>query len=257
MAGVQHEPGGGGEYRAGTLTLTGEQITASVPLLARDARVEAEQFSNGTQCVLRVCAKCPREVSARGVCARRLLRTDALSQIGCEERLDPRPLRRREMVGTADTPHARRAPAVAVERGGHRRLGRVVVEGHAVTGRNIADRRDGEIAYMRARLAVMIEIHPAPTAYPLHGVFHVVGVEMQTRADLNRIARRCGRPAPLKPEDHRALGDVGEGNQSSLIVLNEDADEGPIGVENNAWRVRDVDMCGNDVFGRGRHGGGS
>jgi len=72
MAGVQHEPGGGGEYRAGTLTLTGEQITASVPLLARDARVEAEQFSNGTQCVLRVCAKCPREVPARSVCARRL-----------------------------------------------------------------------------------------------------------------------------------------------------------------------------------------
>lgn len=44
IAGVQQEPGGLGEYRAGTLTA--EQIIASVPPLARYARVEAEQFSN-------------------------------------------------------------------------------------------------------------------------------------------------------------------------------------------------------------------
>ncbi len=44
IAGVQREPGGLGDYRAGTLTA--EQIIASVPPLARYAQVEAEQFSN-------------------------------------------------------------------------------------------------------------------------------------------------------------------------------------------------------------------
>ncbi len=44
IAGVQQEPGGLGEYRAGTLTA--EQIIASVPPLARYAQVESEQFSN-------------------------------------------------------------------------------------------------------------------------------------------------------------------------------------------------------------------
>jgi L-asparaginase len=44
IAGVQNAPGTLGAYRAGTLTA--EQITASVPELARYARVETEQFSN-------------------------------------------------------------------------------------------------------------------------------------------------------------------------------------------------------------------
>jgi L-asparaginase type II len=44
IAGVQDAPGTLGSYRAGTLTA--EQITASVPELARYARVETEQFSN-------------------------------------------------------------------------------------------------------------------------------------------------------------------------------------------------------------------
>ncbi|MCA2991911.1 asparaginase [Gemmatimonas sp.] len=44
IAGVQNAPGTLGGYRAGTLTA--EQITASVPELARYARVETEQFSN-------------------------------------------------------------------------------------------------------------------------------------------------------------------------------------------------------------------
>ena len=44
IAGVQNAPGTLGSYRAGTLTA--EQITASVPELARYARVETEQFSN-------------------------------------------------------------------------------------------------------------------------------------------------------------------------------------------------------------------
>ncbi len=44
IAGVQDAPGTLGSYRAGTLTA--EQITASVPELARYARIETEQFSN-------------------------------------------------------------------------------------------------------------------------------------------------------------------------------------------------------------------
>ena len=44
IAGVQRAPGSLGSYRAGTLTA--EQIVASVPELARHARVEVEQFSN-------------------------------------------------------------------------------------------------------------------------------------------------------------------------------------------------------------------
>lgn len=44
IAGVQQAPGSLGSYRAGTLTA--EQIVASVPELARHARVEMEQFSN-------------------------------------------------------------------------------------------------------------------------------------------------------------------------------------------------------------------
>jgi L-asparaginase len=44
IAGVQQAPGTLGGYRAGTLTA--EQIIASVPELARHARVETEQFSN-------------------------------------------------------------------------------------------------------------------------------------------------------------------------------------------------------------------
>lgn len=44
IAGVQNAPGTLGGYRAGTLTA--EQITASVPELARFAQVETEQFSN-------------------------------------------------------------------------------------------------------------------------------------------------------------------------------------------------------------------
>jgi L-asparaginase type II len=44
IAGVQSAPGTMGGYRAGTLTA--EQVIASVPELARHARVEAEQFSN-------------------------------------------------------------------------------------------------------------------------------------------------------------------------------------------------------------------
>lgn len=44
IAGVQAEPGTLGAYRAGALTA--EQVIASVPELARHARVEAEQFSN-------------------------------------------------------------------------------------------------------------------------------------------------------------------------------------------------------------------
>jgi L-asparaginase len=44
IAGVQQAPGTLGGYRAGTLTA--EQIVASVPELARYARVETEQFSN-------------------------------------------------------------------------------------------------------------------------------------------------------------------------------------------------------------------
>lgn len=44
IAGVQAAPGTLGAYRAGTLTA--EQIIASVPELARHARVETEQFSN-------------------------------------------------------------------------------------------------------------------------------------------------------------------------------------------------------------------
>lgn len=44
IAGVQQAPGTLGGYRAGTLTA--EQIVASVPELARHARVETEQFSN-------------------------------------------------------------------------------------------------------------------------------------------------------------------------------------------------------------------
>lgn len=44
IAGVQNAPGTLGAYRAGTLTA--EQITASVPELARFAQVETEQFSN-------------------------------------------------------------------------------------------------------------------------------------------------------------------------------------------------------------------
>ncbi|HRN53605.1 MAG TPA: asparaginase, partial [Gemmatimonadaceae bacterium] len=44
IAGVQQAPGTLGAYRAGTLTA--EQIIASVPELARHARVETEQFSN-------------------------------------------------------------------------------------------------------------------------------------------------------------------------------------------------------------------
>lgn len=44
IAGVQSAPGTLGDYRAGTLTA--EQIIASVPELARHARVETEQFSN-------------------------------------------------------------------------------------------------------------------------------------------------------------------------------------------------------------------
>ncbi|WP_075071386.1 asparaginase [Gemmatimonas phototrophica] len=44
IAGVQNAPGTLGSYRAGTLTA--EQITGSVPELARYARVETEQFSN-------------------------------------------------------------------------------------------------------------------------------------------------------------------------------------------------------------------
>lgn len=44
IAGVQDAPGTLGGYRAGTLTA--EQITASVPELARYARIETEQFSN-------------------------------------------------------------------------------------------------------------------------------------------------------------------------------------------------------------------
>lgn len=44
IAGVQDAPGTLGGYRAGTLSA--EQVVASVPELARHARVEAEQFSN-------------------------------------------------------------------------------------------------------------------------------------------------------------------------------------------------------------------
>lgn len=44
IAGVQQDSGSLGRYRAGTLTA--EQLVASVPELARHARVEAEQFSN-------------------------------------------------------------------------------------------------------------------------------------------------------------------------------------------------------------------
>ncbi len=44
IAGVQNAPGTLGSYRAGTLTA--EQITASVPELARHARIETLQFSN-------------------------------------------------------------------------------------------------------------------------------------------------------------------------------------------------------------------
>ncbi len=44
IAGVQQQPGTLGDYRAGTLTA--EEIIASVPELARFARVETEQFSN-------------------------------------------------------------------------------------------------------------------------------------------------------------------------------------------------------------------
>ena len=44
IAGVQSDSGSLGRYRAGTLTA--EQVVASVPELARHARVEAEQFSN-------------------------------------------------------------------------------------------------------------------------------------------------------------------------------------------------------------------
>ncbi len=44
IAGVQDAPGTLGDYRAGTLSA--EQILASVPELAKFARVEAEQFSN-------------------------------------------------------------------------------------------------------------------------------------------------------------------------------------------------------------------
>lgn len=44
IAGVQDAPGTLGRYRAGSLTA--EQVVASVPELARHARVEAEQFSN-------------------------------------------------------------------------------------------------------------------------------------------------------------------------------------------------------------------
>lgn len=44
IAGVQQAPGTLGGYRAGTLTA--EEIIASVPELARHARVETEQFSN-------------------------------------------------------------------------------------------------------------------------------------------------------------------------------------------------------------------
>ena len=42
IAGVQDAPGTLGRYRAGSLTA--EQVVASVPELARHARVEAEQF---------------------------------------------------------------------------------------------------------------------------------------------------------------------------------------------------------------------